>query len=112
MCVTRLQIVRVKNSFFIKVDYKGKVDPKSRKVVATIQCGVPGGGGEISAGGGAVWLTVFQLPLTRIDAKTDKVTHQWTGAGGDAVLFAHGSVWLSNLREQNIWRLDPAKLLK
>lgn len=89
-----------------------KVDPKTKKVVATIQCGVPGGGGEISAGGGAVWLTVFQIPLTRIDAKTDKVTHQWAGAGGDAVLFAHGSVWLSNLREQNIWRLDPAKLLK
>jgi virginiamycin B lyase len=87
-----------------------KVDPKTRKVVATIQCGVPGGGGEISAGGGAVWLTVFQIPITRIDAKTNKVTHQYAGAGGDAILYAHGSVWLSNLREQNLWRLDVAKI--
>lgn len=87
-----------------------KVDPKMRKVVATIQCGVPGGGGEISAGGGAVWLTVFQIPITRIDAKTNKVTHQYAGPGGDAILYAHGSVWLSNLREQNLWRLDVAKI--
>ncbi len=87
-----------------------KVDPKTRKVVAIIQCGVPGGGGEISAGGGAVWLTVFQIPITRIDAKTNKVTHQYAGPGGDAILYAHGSVWLSNLREQNLWRLDVAKI--
>jgi YVTN family beta-propeller protein len=88
-----------------------KVDPKTRKVVATIQAGIPGGGGEISAGGGAVWVTVFEIPITRIDAKTNKVTHQYAGPGGDAILFAHGSVWLSNLREQNVWRLDPAKLI-
>lgn len=87
-----------------------KVDPKTRKVVATIQVGIPGGGGEISAGGGAVWVTVFQIPISRIDAKTNKVTHQYAGPGGDAILFAHGSVWLSNLREQNIWRLDPARI--
>ena len=87
-----------------------KVDPKTCRVVATIQVGVPGGGGEISAGGGAVWVTVFQIPISRIDAKTDKVTQQYAGPGGDAILFAHGSVWLSNLREQNIWRIDPTKL--
>lgn len=87
-----------------------KVDPKTRKVVATIAAGIPGTGGEISAGGGAVWVTVFQIPITRIDAKTNKVTHQYAGPGGDAILFAHGAVWLSNLREQNIWRMDAAKI--
>jgi YVTN family beta-propeller protein len=87
-----------------------KVDPKTRKVVAKIAVGIPGGGGEISAGGGKVWITVFQIPISVIDVKTDKVTHQYAGAGGDAILYAHKSVWLSNLREQNIWRLDPAKL--
>jgi virginiamycin B lyase len=87
-----------------------KIDPKTRKTIANIALGIPGTGGEISAGGGAVWVTVFQIPLTRIDAKTDKVTHQWAGAGGDAVLYAHGSVWLSNLRQQNVWRLDPVKI--
>ncbi len=87
-----------------------KVDPKTKKVVATIVAGLPGGGGEISAGGGSVWITMFQIPITRIDAKTDKVTHQYAGPGGDAILYAHGAVWLCNLREQNVWRLDAAKL--
>lgn len=87
-----------------------KVDPKTNTVVATITAGIPGGGGEISAGGGSVWLTVFQIPITRIDAKTNVVTHQYAGPGGDAILYAHGSVWLSNLREQNIWRIDPATI--
>lgn len=85
-----------------------QVDPKTRKTIRTILVGVPGGGGEISAGGGAVWLTVFQIPISRIDVATGKVTHQYAGPGGDAILYAHGSVWLSNLREQNIWRLDPS----
>ena len=87
-----------------------KIDPKTRKTVATVVVGIPGTGGEISAGGGAVWVTVFQIPLSRIDAKTNKVTQQFAGPGGDAVLFAHGSVWLSNLRQQNVWRLNPAKI--
>ena len=83
-----------------------RVDTKQRATVAQIQVGVPGGGGEISYGNGSVWLTVFQIPLTRIDAETNKVVQQWTGPGGDAVRVGHDSVWLSNLREQNVWRLS------
>jgi hypothetical protein len=56
-----------------------------------------------------VWLTVFQIPLTEIDPVTNTVIRQWVGPGGDAVRFGHGSVWLSNLREQNLWRIDPKK---
>jgi streptogramin lyase len=83
-----------------------RVDTKSRKVVATIECGIPGTGGELAFGDNAVWATVFQIPITRIDAATNAVTKQWAGAGGDAIRVAHGSVWLSNLREQNLWRID------
>jgi virginiamycin B lyase len=85
-----------------------RVDTKTRKLVTNIECGIPGGGGEISYGGGHVWATVFQIPLTKIDVETNQVVAQWTGPGGDAVRFGHGSVWLSNLREQNLWRLSPA----
>lgn len=86
-----------------------RVDAKTRKVVATIPAGIPGGGGEISFGEGHVWVTVFQIPITKIDASTNKVVRQWVGAGGDAIRYGHGSVWLSNLREQNVWRLSPPK---
>jgi virginiamycin B lyase len=84
-----------------------RVDVKTRKLVSTIDVGVPGGGGEIAYGEGYVWLTVFEIPLTQIDPETNRVVKQWIGPGGDAVRVGHGSVWLSNLRQQNVWRIDP-----
>lgn len=84
-----------------------RVDVKTRKLLTNIEVGVPGGGGEIAYGEGSIWLTVFQIPLTQIDTRTNKVVRQWVGPGGDAVRVGHGSVWLSNLREQNLWRIDP-----
>jgi len=83
-----------------------RIDTKSRKLVATIECGIPGTGGELAFGDGAVWATVFQIPITRIDTATNTVTKQWTGPGGDSIRVAFGSVWLSNLREQNVSRFD------
>ena len=87
-----------------------RVDAKTGKVLAQVECGLPGGGGEIAFGDGHVWATVFQIPLTEIDPATNKVTRQWFGDGGDSVRVAHGSIFLSNLRAHNVWRIDPAKL--
>jgi len=86
------------------------VDVKTNKVVATIELGVPGGGGEISFGEGSVWVTTFEFPITRVDPKTDKVLQQFKGEGGDAIRAGLGSVWLSNLRAGNMWRLDPRRI--
>ena len=85
-----------------------KIDVTDRKVVATIPLGVPGGGGEICVGAGAVWVTVFDLPLTKIDAVTDRVTRQWIGRGGDSVRFGFDSIWLCNLRDGYLLRFLPA----
>ena len=79
-----------------------KLDAKTGAVTATVEVGKSPCSG-IAYGFGSLW-------VPNCGDKTNKVTHQYAGAGGDAILFAHGSVWLSNLREQNIWRLDPAKL--
>ena len=84
-----------------------RVDVKSKKLVTDINIGAPGGGGEIAYGEGHVWVTLFEIPLTQIDPNNNKVVKQWFGPGGDAVRVGHGSVWLSNLRLQNVWRLDP-----
>lgn len=88
-----------------------RVDTKTAKLVANIEAGIPGGGGEIAYADGHVWITVFQIPVTRIDAKKNKVIQQWFGPGGDAIRVGHGSIWLSNLREQNVWRvaIPPAE---
>jgi YVTN family beta-propeller protein len=87
-----------------------RVDVKTNKVVATIEVGVPGGGGEIAVGEGSVWVTSFAFPISRIDPATNKVVQQFFGEGGDAIRVGHGSVWLSNLRQQNVWRLDPRRI--
>jgi YVTN family beta-propeller protein len=87
-----------------------KIDPFTRNVVATIEAGVPGTGGDIAAGEGAVWVTARTIPVTRIDPNTNQVTAQFAGPGGDAMRVGHGSVWLSNGRWSNVWRFTPAKL--
>jgi YVTN family beta-propeller protein len=87
-----------------------KVDVKTNKVTETIQTGASGEGGDISAGEGSVWITVFDLPLTRIDVASNKVVQQFTGEGGDAVRFGLGSVWLCHLKGGKVWRFDPKRI--
>jgi streptogramin lyase len=87
-----------------------RVDTDTGKRTALIAVGIPGLGGEIAFGGGAVWATVFDYPITRIDAATNKVTGQWHGAGGDSIRYGHGSVWLTSLMGGKVWRLPvPAQ---
>ena len=88
-----------------------RIDPATNKVVATIEVGVPGGGGDIAVGEGSVWVTAFEYPLSRIDPSTNTVVQQFTGKGGDAVRVGLGSVWLSNLEAGNVWRIDPRRVL-
>ncbi len=88
-----------------------RVDIKTNKVLATIEAGIPGNGGEIAVGDGSVWVTSFEFPITRIDVATNKVVQQFHGDGGDAIRFGLGSVWLSNLRAANVWRLDPKRIV-
>ncbi|MEP7352555.1 MAG: hypothetical protein ABI824_04925 [Acidobacteriota bacterium] len=86
-----------------------RIDAKTNAVIATIETGAPGTGGEIAFGEGSLWFTVSEIPITQIDPATNKVAKQWFGEGGDSIRVAFGSVWLSNLRQQNVWRLDPAQ---
>lgn len=87
-----------------------RVDMKSNKLIANIEAGLPGGGGEIAVGAGSVWVTMMQIPLTRIDIATNKVVQQFVGKGGDSVRFGFGSVWLSDLEGGKLLRLDPARI--
>jgi virginiamycin B lyase len=87
-----------------------RVDAATGKRTALIAAGIPGLGGEIAFGAGAVWATVFDFPITRIDTATNAVTGQWHGAGGDSIRVAHGSVWLTSYMGAKLWRLPvPAR---
>jgi virginiamycin B lyase len=81
-----------------------RVDAKTSKLVSNIEAGIPGSGGEIAFGAGHVWATVFQIPITEIDPAKNAVVKQWFGPGGDSIRVGHGSIWLSNLSHQNVWR--------
>ncbi len=87
-----------------------RIDPATNKVAATIQVGVPGEGGDIDTGEGAVWVSAIGKPLSRIDPVTNRVVKQFVGKGGDALRVGHGSLWLSNHEFQEVWRIDPKAL--
>jgi virginiamycin B lyase len=89
-----------------------RVDEKSRKVLATIQVGIPGTGGDIGYGADTVWLTVFDVPLTRIDAKTDTVVKQWVGKGGESLRFGFDSLWITAYKKGVLLRLPIEDLAK
>lgn len=87
-----------------------RIDPATNKVTATIAVGVPGDGGDIDTGAGAVWVTAMGKPISRIDPATNRVTKQFVGKGGDALRVGHGSIWLSNHEFHEVWRIDPKAL--
>jgi hypothetical protein len=82
-----------------------RVDAKSRKLIATITAGIPGPGADICYGADSVWASVFDVPLTLIDPKSDRVVRQWVGAGGDSLRFAFNSIWLTDYRRGLLWRI-------
>jgi virginiamycin B lyase len=88
-----------------------RVDEKSRKVIATVQVGVPGTGGDIDYGADSVWLTVFDVPLTRLDATTNRVVKQWIGKGGDSLRFGFGSLWITDYKKGVLSRIAIQEVL-
>jgi virginiamycin B lyase len=86
-----------------------RISAASRKVTS-IDAGLPGEGGEIAYGEGAIWATLFGFPITKVDTATNKVVKQWKGKGGDSIRAGHGSVWLTFLSDKKVWRIDARKL--
>ena len=87
-----------------------RISPQTNKVEAVIDVGIPGDGGDISAGEGSIWATAFGFPINRIDPKTNKVVQQFVGKGGDAIRAGGGSVWLSNYMLGLEKKFNPRKI--
>jgi virginiamycin B lyase len=87
-----------------------RIDEKNRTLTATIQAGIPGAGGDICFGEDSVWATVFDVPLTRIETRSNKVSRQWVGRGGDSMRLGHGSVWLTDYHRGLLWRIPLVQL--
>jgi virginiamycin B lyase len=89
-----------------------RVDEKTGKVAATIQVGIPGAGGDIAYGAESLWPTVFGVPLTRVDASTNKVVRQWIGDGGDSLRCGFGSIWITDYKKGLLSRIPVEQVLK
>jgi virginiamycin B lyase len=87
-----------------------RIDPKTNTVTKTIELGVPGVEGSIAIGAGSAWVSAAGFPLTRIDPVTSKVVQQFWGPGGGAVSFGQNSIWLYDLPEGKLWRVDPKRV--
>jgi len=82
-----------------------RVDPVRNRVIATIDIGTPGAGGDIAAGGDAVWTTAIGVPLTGIDPSTNRPFVQFVGRGGDALAVDRGFIWICSFFLQELWKV-------
>jgi YVTN family beta-propeller protein len=83
------------------------IDPQQNKVVATIDARVPGGGGDIAAGAGHVWIRATRGRLLQtIDPISNKVETIYTPVSGSgAVRVADHFVWVTAHDINTIWVL-------
>jgi hypothetical protein len=82
-----------------------------RKVIATIQVGILGAGGDIGDGAESAWPTVLGVPRARIDTITNKVMRQWVGKGGDSLRFGYDSIGLTDYKKGLLSRLPAEEVL-
>ena len=88
-----------------------RIDPATNREVARILAWAPTLAGDIAAGGGAVWLSVNGMPVTRIDPKTNTVTHQYVGGDGvDAIRWGAGALWAADHVLGQLWRIDDRRI--
>jgi YVTN family beta-propeller protein len=87
-----------------------RIDAGARAVTARIAAGLKGHGGDIGFGADRVWPTLSGVPLSDIDARTNRIRRQWTGPGGDSLAFAFGAVWLTDYKAGTVARYPAREL--
>ena len=81
-----------------------RIDTQTRST-KTIGLGTPGHGGDISFGGGMIWTTMANIPLSAIDVSAVSLRCHWTGPGGDSLGIGHGAIWLTDYHAGTISRI-------
>jgi streptogramin lyase len=82
-----------------------RVDARTKKATTTIALGTPGHGGDIGFGGGVVWTTMPNVPLSAVSSATSALLCQWVGAGGDSLGIGHDAIWLTDYHLGTISRI-------
>ena len=87
-----------------------RVDTKTHKLAATVEAGIPDREVKSLSALAASGPPSFRSRSRKSIPGRTKWSGNGSGPGGDSIRAAHGSVWLSNLRDHNIWRIDPKTL--
>jgi len=83
-----------------------RIDAHSRQVTQTTALGTPGHGGDIAFGGGMIWTTMPNVPLSAVNAVDSKLLCQWVGPGGDSLGIGHDALWLTDYHGGTVSRLE------
>ena len=100
-------------SFWVSVDNAtlARIDPASRRVVATVRLDANHLPGAVAVGDGAVWVFAGGGLLQRIDPASNQVVHALRvgpeGVDGGRLAVGAGTVWLSDATAHTLIRIDP-----
>jgi virginiamycin B lyase len=83
-----------------------RINTTTRLATNTTALGIPGKGGDISYGGGMIWATVRNVPLSLVDGTSAALLCQWVGPGGDSLGIGHGAIWLTDYHAGTISRIE------
>ena len=59
-----------------------RIDPKTGELIATIETELPSSFGDITTGGGYVWVSMPGAPVAQIDPRTNTLTRRFIGGHG------------------------------
>lgn len=89
-----------------------RIDPNTNGTVATIglPTGMHGGGGDIAAGGGRVWVRTTRVLLASLDPATNGIVDVYGPASGSgAVRVAGDLVWVTAHDVSKVWVLQRTR---
>lgn len=87
-----------------------RIDARSKRAT-TIPLGTPGHGGDIALSDGRVWTTMPKVPLSLIDAESNRLKCQWAGPGGDSLGIGHSAIWLTDYHAGTLSRIAVKDVL-
>ena len=87
-----------------------RINPRNNRTVASIPLGMVGGGGDIAAGGGRVWVRGKKVLLASIDPATNRVAEIFgPPAGSGAVRVAGDLIWVTAHDSKVVWVLQAPR---
>jgi virginiamycin B lyase len=88
-----------------------RIDSRKPRVAAHIALDVPGEGGDLAVGEGAVWVSAEGVPVSQVDPVRNELVSQFVGGKKDDTMrVGFGSIWVISELDGEIWRISADAL--